>query len=108
MAGSAAGSLLLRTACESPAASPGTITLADLHGVALDGVAEVHPRRRPRPGRLQLVGQPRQSAVFDGTAEQWQTRARLLDPLIDQPGTGYQYLDYDRTGDAIVIAERTT
>jgi hypothetical protein len=45
--------------------------------------------------------------VFDGTAEQWETRARLLDPLIDQPGPGISYLDYDGAGDATVIAERT-
>jgi hypothetical protein len=32
------------------------------------------------------------------------TRARLLDPLIEQPGTGFQYLDYDSTGDATVVA----
>jgi hypothetical protein len=45
--------------------------------------------------------------IFGGTTEQWQTRARLFDLLIEQPGTGFQYLDYDSTGDATITAERT-
>lgn len=107
LAGPAAGLMLLRAACERLAAGADAIALADLDSVGLNGVVEVHLRCRPRPGGLRLIGQCRHIVAFDGTAEQWQTRARLLDPLIDQPGTGYQYLDYDRAGDATVIAERT-
>lgn len=98
--------MLLRAAREGLAAA-GEITLADHDGVELGRLAEVHLRCRPRPGGLRLVGQRRHVAVFDGTGKQWQTRARLLDPLIDQPDTGLQYLDYDNAGDATVITERT-
>lgn len=105
--GSTAGLALLRAACERLAAGAAAIVLADLDGVELDCVAEVHLRRGRRPGRLHLDRRRRPVVVFDGTADQWETRARLLDPLIDQPGPGFQYLDYDNAGDATVIAERT-
>jgi len=42
----------------------------------------------PAPGRL----------VFDGDRAQWETRARLLDPLT-QPAGGFQYLDYEGGGE---------
>jgi hypothetical protein len=108
LAGSVAGMTLLRAACERLAAGAEAIALGDLDGVQLDSIAEVHLRRGRHPGRLQLTGRCRPVVVFDGTTEQWETRARLLDPLIDQPGTGFQYLDYGSTGDATVIAETTT
>jgi hypothetical protein len=105
LAGSVAGMTLLRATCERLAAGEDAVSLSDIEGVRLDSVADFHLRRRPRPGRLQLIGRHRPVVVFDGTAERWETRARLLDPLIDQAGTGFQYLDYDRTGHATVIAE---
>ena len=40
-----------------------------------------------------------ESFVFEGDAEQWTTRARLLDPLTEST-QGFQYLDYE-AGDGI-------
>jgi hypothetical protein len=98
---------LLRAAFKRLGAGEDAISLANLDGVELDSIAGLDLRLRPRPGRLQLIGRHRPVVIFDGTADQWETRARLLDPLIDQPGSGFQHLDYDRTGDATVIAETT-
>ena len=105
LAGSAAGMTLLRAACQRLAADADTLSLGDIDGVRLECVADIQLRRGQRPGRPQLIGRHSPVVVFDCTAEQWETRARLLDPLIKQPGTGFQYLDHDSTGDATVVAE---
>ena len=62
-----------------------------VEGLELDGLSSVEFRQgirgglhSPAPGRL----------VFDGDRGQWETRARLLDPLTQSAG-GFQYLDYD-------------
>lgn len=39
-----------------------------------------------------------ESFVFEGDAEQWTTRARLLDPLAEST-QGFQFLAYDRRGE---------
>jgi len=67
--------MLLRAPCERLAASADAIALADLDGVELNSVAEAHLQRGRRPGRLHLIGPRRPVVVFDGTAEQWETRA---------------------------------
>jgi hypothetical protein len=40
--------------------------------------------------------------VYGGSPEQWETRARLLDPLTQQK-EGFQYLDYDGIGPVAVV-----
>jgi hypothetical protein len=68
-------------------------------------VGSIHPlAARGRPAPLCQGG----LSTAPPSNEQRETRARLLNPLVDRPDTGYQYLDYDRTDDAIVIAETTT
>ena len=66
-----------------------------VEGLELDGLSSVEFRQgirgglhSPAPGRL----------VFDGDRGQWETRARLLDPLTQSAG-GFQYLDYDGGGE---------
>ncbi len=39
--------------------------------------------------------------IFDGDREQWETRSRLLDPLTGK--TGFQFLDYDATGEIEIV-----
>jgi hypothetical protein len=88
LAGSAAGTALLRAAFKRLAAGDDAISLADLDGVELDSIAGPDLRLQPRPGRIQLIARHRPVVILDRTADQWQPRARLPDPLIDQPGTG--------------------
>jgi hypothetical protein len=107
LAGSAGGIALLRAACERLADGAESISLGALGWVGLESVADVRLRRTSRPGRLQLLGRDLPTVVFDGSAEQWVTRARLLDPLVEQGRPGLQYLDYDSLGDAGVVVERT-
>jgi hypothetical protein len=40
--------------------------------------------------------------VFDGDRAQWETRARLLDPLT-QSAEGFQYLDYEGGGELVAV-----
>ena len=70
-----------------------------VEGLELAGLSSVEFRQgvhgglySPAPGRL----------VFDGDRAQWQTRARLLDPLT-QPGAGFQYLDYEGGGELSAV-----
>jgi hypothetical protein len=107
LAGSAAGIALLRAACERLAEGAESISLGALDWVGLESVADIRLRRTPRSGQLQLVGRDPSAVVFDGSAEQWVTRARLLDPLVEQAGPGFQYLDYDSLGDAGIVVEKT-
>jgi hypothetical protein len=107
LAGAAAGIALLRAACEGLADGTESISLGALDWVGLESVADVRLRRARRPGRLQLSGGDPPTVVFDGSAEQWATRARLLDPLVERAGPGFHYLDYDSLGDAGVVVEKT-
>ena len=66
-----------------------------VEGLELAGLSSVEFRQgvrgglhSPAPGRL----------VFDGDRGQWETRARLLDPLT-QSADGFQFLDYDGGGE---------
>jgi hypothetical protein len=108
LAGPAAGIALLQAMCRRLAAGERSIQLSDLPAVQLASAADVVLRCGARTGGLRLHGPVPLTVTFDGTAEQWETRVQLLDPLIKSLRAGFQYLDYDRTGDAAVIAELIT
>jgi hypothetical protein len=73
-----------------------------VEGLELAGLSSVEFRQgtrgglhSPAPGRL----------IFDGDRAQWETRARLLDPLTRSAG-GFQYLDtadYEGRGLSAVV-----
>jgi len=91
-AAGAAGVAVLRDAFDQLAG--GELVVA-IEGMELAGLSSIEFCQGVRgglhsaaPGRL----------VFDGDRAQWETRARLLDPLT-QSAEGFQYLDYEGGGD---------
>ncbi len=66
-----------------------------IEGLELAGLPSVEFRQGVRGGLHSLVPG---RLVFDGDPGQWETRARLLDPLT-QSAEGFQYLDYDGDGE---------
>lgn len=91
-AAGAEGVAVLRNAFDQLAG--GELVVA-IEGMELDGLSSIEFRQGARgglhsaaPGRL----------VFDGDRVQWETRARLLDPLT-QSAEGFQYLDYEGGSD---------
>jgi hypothetical protein len=86
-AAGAAGVAVLRDAFDRLAGGEPVVAV---EGMELAGLSSIVFRQGTRgglysaaPGRL----------VFDGDRAQWETRARLLDPLA-QSAEGFQYLDY--------------
>jgi|GraSoi2013_100cm_1033763.scaffolds.fasta_scaffold108495_2 hypothetical protein len=84
----AAGVAMLRDAFDQLAGGEPVVAIEDME---LIGLSSIEFRQGVRgglhsavPGRL----------VFDGDRAQWETRARLLDPLA-QSAEGFQYLDYE-------------
>lgn len=65
--------------------------VVDIEGLELAGLSSIEFRQGTRGG-LYLAAPGR--LVFDGDRAQWETRARLLDPLA-QSAEGFQYLDYE-------------
>jgi hypothetical protein len=90
------GAAVLRGAFDRLAGGDQTVAV---DGLELAGVSSIEFRqgtrgglRSPAPGRL----------VFDGDRDQWEIRARLLDPLT-QSAAGFQYLDYEPGGDLSAV-----
>lgn len=87
---------VLRDAFDRLASGDPVVVIEGLQLVGLSSVNFRQGRRgglsSPAPGRL----------VFDGDRTQWETRARLLDPLT-QSAEGFQYLDYEVGGDLAAV-----
>lgn len=91
-----AGAAVLRDAFDELA---GGETVVAVQGLDLDGLSSIEFRQgtrgglhSPAPGRL----------IFDGDRAQWETRARLLDPLT-RSANGFQYLDYEGAGELSAV-----
>lgn len=69
-------------------------TVVSIEGLELAGLSSIEFRQGGHGGLRSLA--PGQ-LVFDGDRAQWETRARLLDPLTRSAG-GFQYLDYEGGG----------
>jgi hypothetical protein len=95
-AAGADGVAVLRDAFDRLASGDAAVVIEGLELVGLSSVEFRQGRGgglwSPAPGRL----------VFDGDHAQWETRARLLDPLTG-PGEGFQYLDYEVGGDLTAV-----
>jgi len=91
-AAGAGGVAVLRDAFDQLAGGAPAVVIA---GLELAGLSSIEFRQGSRGG-LRSVAPGH--LVFDGDRAQWETRARLLDPLTRSAG-GFQYLDYESGGD---------
>ena len=90
------GVAVLRDAFDQLAGGDAVVAV---EGLVLAGLSSIEFRQGTRgglhslaPGRL----------VFDGDPAQWETRARLLDPLTQSAG-GFQYLGYEGGGELSAV-----
>ena len=80
-------------------AGPSGEAVGAIDGLELVGLSSIE-FRQGRHGGLRLAAQGRRG--FDGDRTQWETRARLLDPLA-RSAEGFQYLDDEAAGGLIAV-----
>jgi hypothetical protein len=95
-AGGPADVAVLRDAFDQLAAGDPAVVV---EGLELAALSSIEFRQGTRGGQCALAPG---RLVFDGDRDQWETRARLLDPLT-QPARGFQYLDYEPGGELGVV-----